>query len=266
MASGYDGHRMQQTGAEPTCSCNLRMGQVVSATRVGRGAPQRLSPHPHPPRPASRCWKSTHRSPVATQSSRDIGGLVQAQELQAAGVQAAPHCLPLGHSRDARPQPHRPGATGGSSAQSRHTVALLPPLPLKKIQLENWLFISIYLPTWTARKSNQSVLKDISSDYSLEGLMLKLKLQYCGHLMRRTDSLETVMLGKIEGGRKGGPQRMRWLDCITDTSRAPCRQSLPQSVSSALPSSRLHISLDGNGQHPGGGPAGEALGCLHVTR
>ena len=69
---------------------------------------------------------------------------------------------------------------------------------------------------WTARKSNQSILKEISSEYSLEGLMLELKLQYFAHLMRRTDSLEkTLMLGKIEGGRRG-QQRMRWLDGITD--------------------------------------------------
>ena len=71
---------------------------------------------------------------------------------------------------------------------------------------------------WTARRSNQSILKEISPEYSLEGLMLKLKLQYFGHLMRRTDSLEkTLMLGKIEGGRRRGRQRMRWLDGITDS-------------------------------------------------
>ena len=70
---------------------------------------------------------------------------------------------------------------------------------------------------WTTRRSNQSILKEISPKYSLEGLMLKLKLQYFGHLMRRTDSLEkTLMLGKIEGGRERGQQRMRWLDGITD--------------------------------------------------
>ena len=69
---------------------------------------------------------------------------------------------------------------------------------------------------WTARRSNQSILKEISPEYSLEGLMLKLKLQYFDHLMRRTDSLEkTLMLGKIEGGRRRGRQRMRWLDGIT---------------------------------------------------
>ena len=69
----------------------------------------------------------------------------------------------------------------------------------------------------TARRSNQSILKEISPEYSLEGLMLKLKLQYFGHLMRRTDSLEkTLMLGKIEGRRRRGRQRMRWLDGITD--------------------------------------------------
>ena len=70
---------------------------------------------------------------------------------------------------------------------------------------------------WTARRSNQSILKEISPDYSLEGLMLKLKLQYFGHLMQRTNSLEkTLMLGKIEDRRSGG-QRMRWLDGITDS-------------------------------------------------
>ena len=70
---------------------------------------------------------------------------------------------------------------------------------------------------WTARRFNQSILKEISPEYSLEGLILKLKLQYFGHLMRRTDSLEkTLMLGKIEGGRRRGRQRMRWLEGITD--------------------------------------------------
>ena len=71
---------------------------------------------------------------------------------------------------------------------------------------------------WTARRSNQSILKEISPEYSLEGLMLKLKLQYFGHLMGRTDSLEkTLMLGKIEGGRRRGRQRVSWLDGITDS-------------------------------------------------
>ena len=71
---------------------------------------------------------------------------------------------------------------------------------------------------WTARRSNQSILKEISVEYSLEGLMLKLKLQYFGHLMQRTDSMEkTLMLGKIEGRRRRGRQRMRWLDGITDS-------------------------------------------------
>ena len=71
---------------------------------------------------------------------------------------------------------------------------------------------------WTIRRCNQSILKEISPEYSLEGLMLKLKLQYFGHLMGRTDSLgKTLMLGKIEGMRKRGQQRMRWLDGITDS-------------------------------------------------
>ena len=70
---------------------------------------------------------------------------------------------------------------------------------------------------WNARRSNQSILKEISPEYSLEGLMLKLKLQYFGHLMQRTDSLEkTLMLGKTEGGRRRGGQRMRWLDGINN--------------------------------------------------
>ena len=70
---------------------------------------------------------------------------------------------------------------------------------------------------WTAGRSNQSILKEISPEYSLEGLMLKLKLQYFGHLMQRTNSLEKIfMLGKIEGRRRRGQQRMRWLDGITD--------------------------------------------------
>ena len=71
---------------------------------------------------------------------------------------------------------------------------------------------------WTARRSNQSILKEINPQYSLEGLMLKLKLQYFGHLMRRTDSLgKTLLLGKIEGRRRRGQQRMRWLDGITNS-------------------------------------------------
>ena len=72
--------------------------------------------------------------------------------------------------------------------------------------------------SWTARRSNQSILKEISPEYSLEGLMLKLKLQYFGHLMRRADSLEKIlMLGKVEGRRRWGQQRIRWLDGITNT-------------------------------------------------
>ena len=80
-----------------------------------------------------------------------------------------------------------------------------------------WCWRRLLPVPWTARRSNQSILKEISPEYSLEGLMLKLKLQYFGHLMRRTDSLEkTLMLEKTEGGRRG-QQRMRWLDGITDS-------------------------------------------------
>ena len=75
----------------------------------------------------------------------------------------------------------------------------------------------VFRVLWTARRSNQAILKEINPEYSLEGLMLKLKLQHFGHLMQRTDSLEkTLMLGKIEGRRRRGQQRMRWLDGITD--------------------------------------------------
>ena len=83
---------------------------------------------------------------------------------------------------------------------------------------ELWCWRRLLRVPWTARRSSQSILKEISPEYSLEGLMLKLKLQYFGHLMWRTDSLEkTLMLRKIEGGRRRGRQRMRWLDGITDT-------------------------------------------------
>ena len=82
---------------------------------------------------------------------------------------------------------------------------------------ELWCWRKLLRVPWTARRSNQSILKDISPGCSLEGLMLKLKLQYFGHLMQRTDSFEkTLMLGKIEGRRRRGRQRMRWLDGITD--------------------------------------------------
>ena len=83
---------------------------------------------------------------------------------------------------------------------------------------ELWCWRRLVRVPWTARRSNQSVLKEISPEYSLEGLMLKLKLQHFGHLMRRADSFEkTLMLGKIEGRRKRGWQRMRWLDGITES-------------------------------------------------
>ena len=82
---------------------------------------------------------------------------------------------------------------------------------------ELWCWKRLLRVPWTARRSSQSILKEISPEYSLEGLMLKLKLQYFGHLMRRTDSLEkTLMLGKIKGRRRRGQQRMRWLDGITN--------------------------------------------------
>ena len=83
---------------------------------------------------------------------------------------------------------------------------------------ELWCWRRLLRVPWTARRYNQSILKEISPEYSLEGLMLKLKLQYFGHLMQRIDSFEkTLMLGKIEGGRRRGQQRIRWLDGITDS-------------------------------------------------
>ena len=83
---------------------------------------------------------------------------------------------------------------------------------------ELWYSRRLLRVPWTARRSNQSILKEISPEYSLEGLMLKLKLHYFGHLMPRTDSLEkTLMLGKIGGRRRRGQQRIRWLDGITDS-------------------------------------------------
>ena len=83
---------------------------------------------------------------------------------------------------------------------------------------ELWCWKRLLRVPWTARRSNQSILKEISPEYSLEALMLKLKLQYFGHLMPKTDLLEkTLMLGKIEGRRRRGQQRLRWLDGITDS-------------------------------------------------
>ena len=84
---------------------------------------------------------------------------------------------------------------------------------------ELWCWRRLLRVPWTARRTNKSILKEISPEYSLEGLMLKLKFQYFGHLMQRTDSFEkTLMFGKIEGGRRRGRQRMRWLDGITDST------------------------------------------------
>ena len=83
---------------------------------------------------------------------------------------------------------------------------------------ELWCWRRLLRVPWTARRSNQSILREISPEYSLEGLMLKLKLRYFGHLMQRTDSFEkTLILGKIEGRRRRGQQRLRWLDGITDS-------------------------------------------------
>ena len=109
---------------------------------------------------------------------------------------------------------------------------------------ELWCWRRLLRVPWSARRSNQPTLKEINPDYSLEGLMLKLKLQYLGYLMRRTGSFEkTLMLGKIEGGRRRGQQRMRWLDGVTNSmpmslsklldmvkDRESCRESWPAAV------------------------------------
>ena len=102
----------------------------------------------------------------------------------------------------------------GSPAETRKTTCLNYWIDA----FELWCWRRLLRVPWTERRSNQSMLKEISPEYSLEGLMLKLKLQYFGHLMWRTDSLEkTLMLEKIEGGRRRGRQRMRWLDGVTDS-------------------------------------------------
>ena len=102
---------------------------------------------------------------------------------------------------------------------NRCEIWTIKKLSTKRIDaFELWCWRRLLRVPWTARRSKQSILKEISPEYSLEGLMLKLKLQYFAHLMQRTDSFEkTLMLGKIEGGRRRGQQRMRWLDGITDS-------------------------------------------------
>ena len=98
-------------------------------------------------------------------------------------------------------------------------VGLERRLSAKELMLEWWFWRRLLRVPWTARRSNQSILREISPGCSLEGLMLKLKLQYFGHLMRRADSLEkTLMLGGIRARRRRGRQRMRWLDGITDST------------------------------------------------
>ena len=118
---------------------------------------------------------------------------------------------------------------------------------------ELWCWRKLLRVPWTARRSNQSILKEISPEHSLEGLMLKLKLQYFGHLMRRTDSFEkTLMLGKIEGRRRRGHQRIRWLDGITN-SQSLLRLSWlcnPTISSSDVPFSSCPQSFPASGSFP----------------
>ena len=107
------------------------------------------------------------------------------------------------------------------SRQKKYIIFIYPSLivfPLKTDAFELWCWRRFLRDPWTARRSNQSILKEISPEYSLEGLMLNLKLQYFGHLMCRNDSFKkTLMLGKTDGRRRRGRQRMRWLDGITDS-------------------------------------------------
>ena len=107
------------------------------------------------------------------------------------------------------------GEAGGREVQERGKICI--PMAKRIDAFELWCWRRLLSVSWTARRSNQSILGEISPGCSLEGLMLKLKLQYFGHLMRRADSLEkTLMLGGIGGRRRRGRQRMRWLDGITD--------------------------------------------------
>ena len=174
-----------------------------------------------------------HLKPNHGGGNEDKGDLLQKVSYMHWRTQCPPSCSrPLPIHTSARDSWTLTGKSGSTLFWGHYSKLWFFPVvmhgcarwTIKKVEhwrintFELWCWKRLLRVPWTARRSNQSILKEISPEYSLEGLMLKLKLQYFGYLIQRTDSLEkTVMLGKIEGGRRRGRQRMRWLDGNTNT-------------------------------------------------